>query len=35
MRKCTKAELEEIEQEREALSGDMQDYLMDMKRLKQ
>jgi hypothetical protein len=35
MRKRTKAKLEEVEQEREALSGNMQAYLMDVKRLKQ
>ena len=34
-RKRTKAELEEVKQEEEALSGDTQAYLMDVKRLKQ
>ena len=33
-RKRTKAELEEVKQE-EALRGDVQGYLMDVKRLKQ
>ena len=34
-RKRTKAELEEVKQEEEALRGDTQAYLMDVKRLKQ
>ncbi len=34
-RKRTKAELEEVKQEEEALRGDVQGYLMDVKRLKQ
>ena len=34
-RKRTKAELEEVKQEEEALRGDDQGYLMDVKRLKQ
>ena len=34
-RKRTKAELEEVKQEKEALRGDTQAYLMDVKRLKQ
>ena len=34
-RKRTKAELEEVNQEEEALRGDTQAYLMDVKRLKQ
>jgi len=34
-RKPTKAELEEVKQEEEALRGDTQAYLMDVKRLKQ
>ena len=34
-RKRTKAELEEVKQEEEALRGDTQAYLMDLKRLKQ
>ncbi len=34
-RKRTKAELEEVKQEEEALWGDVQGYLMDVKRLKQ
>ena len=33
-RKRTKAELEEVKQEEEALRGDVQGYLMDVKRLK-
>ena len=32
---CTKAELEEVKQEEEALRGDVHGYLMDVKRLKQ
>ena len=34
-RKRTKAELEEVKQEEEALRGDVQGYLMDVKCLKQ
>ena len=34
-RKRTKAELEEVKQEEEALRNDTQAYLMDVKRLKQ
>ena len=34
-RKRTKAELEEVNQEEEALRNDTQAYLMDVKRLKQ
>ena len=34
-RKRTKAELEDVKQEEEALHGDTQAYLMDVKRLKQ
>ncbi len=34
-RKRTKAELEEVKQEEEALRGDVQGYLMDPKRLEQ
>ena len=34
-RKRTKAELEEVKHEEEALRGDVQGYLMDVKRLKQ
>jgi hypothetical protein len=34
-RKRTKAELEEVKQEEEALRGDVQEYLIDDKRLKQ
>ena len=34
-RKRTKLELEEVKQEEEALRGDVQGYLMDVKRLKQ
>ena len=34
-RKRTKAELEEVKQEEEALRGDVQGYLMDVKRQKQ
>jgi len=34
-RKRTKAELEEVKQEEEALRGDTQAYLMDVKRIKQ
>jgi hypothetical protein len=34
-RKRTKAELEEVKQEEEALLNDIQGYLMDVKRLKQ
>ena len=34
-RKRTKAELEEVKQEEEALRGNTQAYLMDVKRLKQ
>ena len=34
-RKRTKAELEEVKQEEEALWDDIQGYLLDMKRLKQ
>ena len=34
-RKRSKAELEEVKQEEEALRGDVQRYLMDVKRLKQ
>ena len=34
-RKRTKAELEEVNQEEEALGNDTQAYLMDVKRLKQ
>ena len=34
-RKRTKAELEEVKQEEEALRGDVQGSLMDVKRLKQ
>ena len=34
-RKRTKAELEEVKQEEDALRGDVQGYLMDVNRLKQ
>ena len=34
-RKRTKAELEEVKHEEEALRGDVQGYLMDVKRLNQ
>ena len=34
-RKRTKAELEEVKHEEEVLRGDVQGYLMDVKRLKQ
>ena len=34
-RKCTKQELEEVKQEEDAMKGDIQGYLMEVKRLKQ
>ncbi len=34
-RKRTKQELEEVKQEEEAMRGDIQGYLQDVKRLKQ